>query len=269
MQKNQIIIVITIVFMFVTSTPWIASCIGVQHQVQEGETLSEIAEKYEVPMKSIVQTNSIESVDRLRVGERLLIPVEPKSVPLEENSKVIWYDVKPGDTLYGIAKRYNVKWEELQQINGISNPKRLRAGKRIFIQGDNREGFSNPLRIPLVVTSRYGMRLHPVKRRYLRHEGIDFRAATGTRVYAAKTGRILYAARKSGYGKTVVIQHADNFTTWYGHLSRIRVSTGEIVKQGEVIGLSGDTGISTGPHLHFEIRNNGKSENPERHLDIR
>ena len=100
------------------------------------------------------------------------------------------------------------------------------------------------------------------------HEGIDFRAATGTRVYASRAGKVIFAGRKGGYGKVVGIEHEDDFTTWYGHLSRIRVKNGQWVSQGKVIGLSGNTGISTGPHLHFEIRYKGRSEKPTQYLTI-
>ena len=269
MKKKNIQVVLTVLFTIFISASWTSSCIGMLHQVKAGETLSEIARKYDVPLKSIAQTNSLKSIDRLQIGEKLVIPIGTKPVSSESTVPEIWYIVQAGDSLYSIARKHNIKdWKKLQRLNGISNPRRLRIGQKIFISGEVNVGFAKPLHIPLVVTSRYGYRHHPVTRRYRMHEGIDFRAATGTRVYASKTGRVVYAARKSGYGKTVVIQHEDDFSTAYGHLSRIYVSVGSIIRQGQVIGLSGNTGMSTGPHLHFEIRYKGKSENPARHLDI-
>ncbi len=233
-----------------------------QHLVQKGETLSEIAQKYKVPLKSIIQANSIKSAHRIQIGKTLRIP--GNAFALNE----ILYQVKPGDTLIGIARLHNVEWKVLQSINGISSPRNLQIGAEIRIPHDGSLGFISPLRVPLVVTSKYGYRPHPVTGRYQFHKGIDFRAVTGTRVYASKGGRVIFAGRKGGYGKIVGIEHEGNFTTWYGHLSRIRVKRGQTVNQGKVIGLSGNTGISTGPHLHFEIRYKGRSEKPTKHLPI-
>ena len=261
MYRRFIHIFIAVLFVVTLSaTPLTA---GVQqHLVQKGETLSEIAQKYKVPLKSIIQANSIKSAHRIQIGKTLRIP--GNAFALNE----ILYQVKPGDTLIGIARLHNVEWKDLQRINGISSPRSLQIGAEIRIPHDGSFGFINPLRIPLVVTSKYGYRPHPVTGRYQFHKGIDFRAATGTRVYASKGGRVIFAGRKGGYGKIVGIEHEDNFTTWYGHLSRIRVKRGQTVSQGKVIGLSGNTGISTGPHLHFEIRYKGRSEKPTKHLPL-
>ena len=233
---------------------------GHQHQVQKGDTLWGLSRKYKVPLKKIIQANSIQPTKRLQIGEKLLIP----SASVEG----IWYRVKAGDTLSGIASRHNVDWQDLQRINGISSPRTLQIGTRLRIQQDYSFGFGNPLRVPLVVTSKYGYRPHPVTHRYQHHEGIDFRASTGTRVYASQAGRVIFAGWRGGYGKLVGIEHEGDFTTWYGHLSRMRVKVGQTVTKGKVIGLSGNTGVSTGPHLHFEIRYKGRSENPTNHIAI-
>ena len=257
------LIYIFIAALFVVALFGTAFAAGVQqHLVQKGETLSEIAQKYKVPLKLIIQANSIKSAHRIQTGKTLRIP--GKAFALKE----ILYQVRPGDTLIGIARRHNVEWKYLQRINSISSPRNLQIGMEIRIPNDGSLGFRSPLRVPLIVTSKFGYRPHPVTRRYRRHEGIDFRAATSTRIYASKTGRVIFAGRKGGYGKTVGIEHENHFTTWYGHLSHIRVKVGQTVSQGKVIGLSGNTGISTGPHLHFEIRYRGRSENPTKHLPI-
>ena len=269
MKKGKIRVLLIVITIIILSESWTSSCIGMLHKVKKGETLSGIAKKYDVSMKSIAQNNSIASYDRLRIGEKLLIPVSTKPINGENNSNGVWHTVKHGDSLYNIARKYNIQnWKQLQRINGIANPKRLKTDQKIYIPNEEIFGFANPLKIKLYVTSKYGYRHHPIKRRYMMHDGIDFRAATGTRVYASKTGRISTAKWKSGYGRIIVIQHADDFSTAYAHLSRISVSVGDIVKQGQVIGLTGNSGLSTGPHLHFEIRYKDKSENPARHLDI-
>ncbi len=233
---------------------------GQQHLVQKGDTLWGISRKYKVPLKKIIQANSIQPTNPLQIGKKLLIP----GAPVEG----VWYRVKAGDTLSGIASRHNVDWQDLQRINGITSPRRLQIGTRIRIQRDNSLHFGNPLRVPLVVTSKYGYRHHPVTRRYQLHEGIDFRAATGTRVYASRAGKVIFAGRRNGYGKVIGIEHEGDFTTWYGHLSGIRVRVGQTVTKGKVIGLSGNTGVSTGPHLHFEIRYKDRSENPTNYITI-
>ena len=265
MKRRSIHIFTLITVLFVEILSGIAFAAGFQqHMIQKGETLSEIAQKYKVPLKLILQANanSIKSAHRIQTGETLRIPRETFAL------KRTVYQVKPGDTLIAIAKRYNVEWKDLQRINGISSPRSLQIGTEIRIPYEGPLGFSNPLRIPLVVTSKYGYRPHPVTGRYHFHKGIDFRAATGTRVLASKDGRVIFAGRKNGYGKIVGIEHEDNFTTWYGHLSSIKVKRGETVLQGKVIGLSGNTGISTGPHLHFEIRYKGRSEKPTKYITI-
>jgi murein DD-endopeptidase MepM/ murein hydrolase activator NlpD len=98
------------------------------------------------------------------------------------------------------------------------------------------------------------------------HMGIDLRAVLGANVYAADTGTIIYAGwSNAGYGNLVVIDHGNGWQTWYGHLSEIWFNCGDIVYQGNVIGLAGTTGRSTGPHLHFETRWQGTLPNP---LDV-
>ena len=263
MKRRSIYIFIFLVVLFIgTLTGIIFAASFQQHLVQKGETLSEIAQKYQVPLKSIIQANSIKSAHRIQIGKMLRIPSKAFAL------KKILYQVKRGDTLIDIANHHNVEWEDLQRINGISSPHHLQIGMELRIPYGGISGFSSPLRVPLFVTSKYGYRPHPVTGRYHFHKGIDFRAATGTSVYASQKGIVILAGRKNGYGKIVGIEHENDFTTWYGHLSRIRVKEGQIVSQGKVIGLSGKTGISTGPHLHFEIRYKGRSEKPTKYITI-
>ena len=262
MKRNLIHVFTT--FLFIVALAGTKSNAGVQqHLVQKGDTLWGLSQKYKVPLKSIAQANRIKLTKRLQIGEKLLIP--------GTSTQDTWYFVKAGDTLWNISRRYNVELKDLQRVNGISSDRSryLQIGTRIRIpNGEDLFAFANPLRVPLVVTSKYGYRPHPVTGRYQMHEGIDLRAAMGTRVYASRAGKVIFAGRKGGYGKVVGIEHGDDFTTWYGHLSRIRVKSGQWVPQGKVIGLSGNTGISTGPHLHFEIRYKGRSEKPTQYLII-
>ena len=112
------------------------------------------------------------------------------------------------------------------------------------------------------VTSGFGTRHHPIYKRRLHHDGIDFSAPTGTKVYAPGNGIVRYTGYNFGYGKKIVIDHGFGYKTVYAHLSKSLVKRGQRVTRGDVIALSGNTGISTGPHLHYEIHKNNRKINP-------
>ena len=117
------------------------------------------------------------------------------------------------------------------------------------------------------ITSTFGYRSDPFTRRSAMHSGIDFKGAMGSPIYAAATGEVTFAGRKSGYGNCVEITHANGIVTRYAHLSRIDVAAGQPIEAGETLGGLGSTGRSTGPHLHFEVRINGKAVNPRPFLE--
>ena len=112
------------------------------------------------------------------------------------------------------------------------------------------------------ISSGYGKRKHPILGYTKMHKGTDFAAPTGTPIYAAGDGTVEAAGRNGAYGKYIRIRHNSTYKTAYAHLSRIKVSKGKRVRQGQVIGLVGSTGRSTGPHLHYEVHLNGKQTNP-------
>ena len=114
----------------------------------------------------------------------------------------------------------------------------------------------------LRITSRYGYRYHPIIRRRKFHAGIDLGARYGQPVVATANGIIEYAGWKSGYGKTVIIQHNFGFKTVYAHLSAIKVRVGQYVRKGQIIGRAGSTGRSTGTHVHYEVRYLQRPINP-------
>ncbi len=113
-----------------------------------------------------------------------------------------------------------------------------------------------------VVTSKYGMRTHPVTGVYKLHTGVDLRASKGTKIYAANSGTVTTAGYNTAYGYYVVINHGGGVATLYAHMSKMAVSKGQKVTQGTIIGYVGSTGYSTGPHLHFEVIKNGDYTNP-------
>jgi len=113
------------------------------------------------------------------------------------------------------------------------------------------------------VTSDFGMRLHPILKRFRHHPGVDFAAKTGTPIYAAADGIVKFASYNGGYGRYVSIDHLYGFETRYGHMQQILVRPGQRVKRGDRIGLVGKSGLATAPHLHFEIHFKGQEVNPE------
>ncbi|HEV7208780.1 MAG TPA: peptidoglycan DD-metalloendopeptidase family protein [Mycobacteriales bacterium] len=126
--------------------------------------------------------------------------------------------------------------------------------------GVGRGGLIYPVDGP--ITSGFGYRLDPVTGQYALHAGVDFGVSVGTPIRAAKAGTVIYAGQETGYGNYTCIDHGGGFSTCYAHQSVINVSVGQSVGQGDVIGLSGNTGYSTGPHLHFETRVNGNPVDP-------
>jgi murein DD-endopeptidase MepM/ murein hydrolase activator NlpD len=110
--------------------------------------------------------------------------------------------------------------------------------------------------------SGFGYRMHPIYKIRKMHEGMDFTAPIGTPIYATGDGVIVSATNERGYGKRIIINHGYGYLTKYAHMSSFKVKSGARVKRGDIIGLVGNTGASTGPHLHYEVIKNGKVVNP-------
>ena len=125
-------------------------------------------------------------------------------------------------------------------------------------------GFAYPVRYA-GVSSPFGNRYHPVLKRYILHTGVDL-VAKYVPLRAAKAGVVTFAGNMSGYGKIIIIRHDNGYETRYAHLSVISTNVGEHVNQGDLIGKTGNSGRTTGAHLHFEIRQNGVPKNPMKYL---
>jgi len=189
-------------------------------------------------------------------------------------------DIRKGDR-FGIV--YNELYKDDVKIrNGrilaaefVNNGKTYRAVYYVDPKGEgdyyDEEGKSMRkafLRSPVEfsrISSRFSnKRWHPVLSKWRSHKGVDYAASRGTPVRAAGDGKIRFAGTKGGYGRAIIIQHGGRYTTLYGHLHRYAkgARTGKKVKQGQIIGYVGSSGLATGPHLHYEFRVNGVHRNP-------
>lgn len=131
--------------------------------------------------------------------------------------------------------------------------------------GSSRPGGSKPSRAPVSanrLTSGFGPRIHPILGGLRVHSGVDLAAATGTPIRATADGVVSRAGWTGGYGLLVAIRHSNGMVTRYGHMSRVAVAPGTVVRKSDVIGFVGSTGRSTGPHLHYEVLVNGRAVNP-------
>lgn len=149
---------------------------------------------------------------------------------------------------------------------GLSLGADLASGAWNYAQKGYEWAKENLMRAPLArfsrISSTFGSRFHPIKRKWRHHSGVDYAAAHGTAVMAAGNGKVVSAGWNGGYGKAVVIRHASGTETLYGHLSAFGVRAGQDVTAGRVIGNVGSTGQSTGPHLHYEVRRGGRPVDP-------
>jgi murein DD-endopeptidase MepM/ murein hydrolase activator NlpD len=232
--------------------------------VREGDTLSEIAELFDVTPDTIRWANDLTRGSQLRVGQTLtILPVTG-----------LKYTVRKGDTLASIAKRFEGDAIEIASYNGIDESS-LATGVEIIIpNGEIRAPAPAPTpksgtlaKVVKSVTRTAGYFSAPLGS-YIRtqgihgYNGVDLAAPVGTPILAAADGTVIVAKSggyNGGYGSYVVIQHDNGAQTLYAHASSVRVGVGERVARGEVLGGVGNTGRSTGAHLHFEIRNGGSN----------
>ena len=162
-----------------------------------------------------------------------------------------------------IAKEDKEKENELKNIQNVtlSNINTLPMEKKNLLMEIIPSSY--PFKEPHTITSKFGMREHPIDNQEKEHKGIDMRANIGDEVISPAIGTVIFAGQQSGYGNVVIIEHMFGFQTLYGHLNEINVSVGEKVGKGKVIAKAGNTGRSTGPHLHYEVKYEGVQINPE------
>jgi LysM repeat protein len=231
---------------------------GIWHRVKKGENLTVIAKLYDISLNDLKTINELNS-DIIIEGQKLKI----------SKNEGIEYTVAKGDSLWVIARKFATGIKDIMETNNISNYE-IKYGERLKVYpgekwflAKKREN-SKPFTWPLdnKITSPYGYRLHPIYGKKLFHSGVDIRGGVGEPIKSAGDGVISYSGNKSGYGKLVIIKHSLGYETRYGHCSKLLVNVGDKVKKGDVIAKVGSTGVSTGPHLHFEVRKLGKTINP-------
>lgn len=237
------------------------------YMVKRGDSLSSIASMFNTSINEILKYNDIKNPDLIYVNQLIKIP---------ESSAQI-YTIKRGDSLNKIAARFQVSIAELIKINKIKNPDKIYVGDNLIIpdKGRDYQLASRKQSINYIwpvqgkISSEYGWRDHPVYKERVFHTGIDIAVPYGTPVYATESGIVEFCGWSEGYGNLVIIRHRDNSLTYYGHNLKLLVKKGDEVKQGKIIALSGNSGVSTGPHLHFEIRINNQHTNPLRYLNTK
>ncbi len=169
-----------------------------------------------------------------------------------DNSAMITNSAKRIDQ---ITKRLVIQSKSLDEIAKLAEEKEALLKTIPAIQPVQNKDLSR-------VASGYGMRVHPILKYRKMHNGMDFTAPPGTPIYATGDGTVTKVGLGSGYGKMVIIEHGFGYKTYYAHMSKYNTKVGRKVKRGEIIGYVGNTGLSSGPHLHYEVWKNGKVVNP-------
>lgn len=262
----------------------IGSTKPIKYTVQEGDCVGCVADKFNISKQLIYQNNKWINDDMIKVGDVLDLTVQKPDLNVKTVEKVVEKQeiaystvivrdksLKAGKTVQVRAGKNGEKTVvyRLTKINGLlmteevlgetlgsySVAEIIRKGTKVLAEGTGR--FAIPVSGSRM-TSSFGSRWGKM------HKGIDL---VGSKtIKAADSGKVSFAGVKNGYGNVIIIDHNNGFTTLYGHLSKISVTQGEVVEQGEKIGVMGDTGLSFGVHLHFEVMKNGRNVNPTSYL---
>lgn len=227
------------------------------YTIQPGDTMWGLGQQFAVDEDTVRSMNPGLDPKKLQPGQQIKILTV----------KGTMHVVKKGETLDAIARLYSLTTVAIADANSLTDLDNIQVGMELILPGAKRlavsaagggsgagGGWNWPLRGR--ITSQFGPRWGS------HHDGLDIAAATGTPARAARSGRVTFAGWYGAYGNTVVIDHGDGVQSLYAHASKILVSKGARVDQGESVIRVGSTGRSTGPHLHFEIIVSGKPRNP-------
>ena len=227
-----------------------------------GEDLISIAARCNIPYGTLASLNRFSHGEDLSPGKTLLLPSVPglfiPEKPLTDLERLLASVRQETGTILSVPREGRT--ELFRFIPGDD----FSATERVFFLN---RGFNFPLK-NFAVSSFYGPRVNPVTGRQSVHRGLDLAAPEGADVYAVKSGVVLGIGEDPVLGKYVIIGHENNWVSLYGHLSAITTALHEELQSASLIGKVGSTGQSTGPHLHFELRQNGQSQDPARLLRI-
>ena len=273
----------------------------VTYTVDKGDSLMKIAQRFNTTVAQLQEVNGLKGTF-LKVGQEIRInpdkklyrvvkaeekkpeekKAEEKKPEISSVGNTFAHVVKNGESISLIARKYRTTVGAIVEANCLKNTV-VMAGQTIKVPAE-RAGMKNTgedvkdykvvqgrseitrasWRMPVRgrLSDKYGWRKHPVYRKRLFHAGIDIAAPKGTPIAAAAAGKVIYAGRRPGYGNLVIVSHAGGMSSRYAHCSSILVKKGQSVKAGALLARVGATGVATGNHLHFEVRKNGKPQNP-------
>lgn len=257
--------------------------------VKNGDTIWDIAIKNNMTVEQIKIANQNLNIDKIHIGEKIKFEVNQPYMNVEMVLDVKTTEAIPFETKLTYDKNKAKGYKKVSQQGKVG--KAQVEKKVVLLNGDIKEeniinssvvvaavpekvtlGSKKPVYNMVASTGRFGWPTRGlITSRYGRrwgrlHTGIDIGVSRGTSVAAADNGVVSFAGWYGSYGKCIIINHGNGYQTLYAHLSSISVNSGRRVSKGQRIGLSGNTGRSTGPHLHFEVRRNGSPQNPSRYL---
>ncbi len=248
------------------------------YTVEDDDTIVGIAAKFNVSTNTVLWANGLSSRDTLKVGDHLTI------LPITG----VLHTVKSGDTLLDIAQDYDVEALDIKSFNNLTDSHKLSIGQKLIIP----DGSIAPTSAPRIVDRNAkiadrtpdGPTPEPIKAKGTGliwptttthisqsfrwgHTGIDIDNRSRPSVYAALGGTVEFSGWLGGYGNLVIVNHGNGLQTYYAHLDKMYVGSGQAVSRGDAVGKMGSTGRSTGPHVHFEVRQNGVPRNPLGYFD--
>ena len=207
--------------------------------------MTDIAERDNNFYRVMMQTDKISDATRYAGLERRKLESIPDNKLLSDLN----------DKMDLLERELVVQSRSFDQLRSLAKSQEVRLAHTPAIQPISEQDLKR-------MASGYGRRTDPVYGTVRMHAGMDFSCDEGTKIYATADGKVLDASWRGGYGNMVELDHGYGYTTRYAHMSEPKVKPGQIVKRGDLIGLSGNTGKSTGPHLHYEVRINGEPQNP-------
>ena len=233
---------------------------GIFYVMKKDDVIEKVAKRYGVSMNKIRQVNADIDVASLKTGSEIFLPGAKTEAVMEPRTPV-----KVAETKKAAPAPKNSK----TVAKNDKAPKNEKNSKTVKLEkGEVAVKHSGGFRWPIMgrINSPFGWRQHPITRRRDFHTGIDIKANRNDPIKAAGSGRVIYSGWMGGYGKVLVIEHSNGQSTLYAHCSTLLAGKGASVSSGQLVAKIGTTGRSTGPHLHFEVRNGNSPVNPIKYL---